>query len=352
MRPAQGLSFASLALAAALVHVATPARADSVVPPPAPKFDLAKAEAQRLAEMIKRGKEMCAAGDVDQGLPALRAAWTQRQDVELAVALGACEIKASEWASAAEHLAYAIRSTDVPETKKSLEATFANVRARVGAVTVTVTIDGADVFAGNRFVGQSPLPGEVFVSPGPARISAKRTGYGEVEGQVDLKPGGSAALKLDLAGEGTVAQSQKVTRHRSVAPAYVLGAIGAVAAGFGAAYEAAAFAKGSAGDDLLGALIRDYPAQGSNPCYGSTHTACTTLSNLRQSHDTFSNVGTGLLAGGGALIGVGVIYGLWATFSEPPSERRAQIRRDRITVDVGAAPFAKGSAGLSIHGTF
>jgi len=220
-----------LLLALAAVLLAPAARAEGETPPTPHKVDPVKAAAERLAEMIKRGNELCAAGDVDQGLPALRAAWAQRPDVELAVSLATCEIKASEWPSAAEHLAWALRNKDDPETRKSLEATFVNVRARVGAVKVTVTVDGADVFAGDRFAGQSPLPGEVYVTPGKSRIFAKKPGYGEIEGIVDVKPGGTAALKIDLAGEGAVAQSQRVTGSRSMTPAYVMGAFGLAALG-------------------------------------------------------------------------------------------------------------------------
>ena len=344
----------TLLLALAAVFLAPAARAQTEPPPPAhsadpPKVDPVKAAAERLADMIKRGTELCAAGDVDQGLPALRAAWTQRTDVELAVALATCEIKASEWPSAAEHLAWALRNKDDPETRKSLEATFANVRARVGAVKVTVTVDGADVFAGDRFAGQSPLPGEVFVTPGQSRIFAKKTGYGEMEGTVDVKPGGTAALKLDLAGEGTVAQSQRVTGHRSVTPAYVIGAFGFVAVGVGAAFYAAALSKGDAADSLLGALQSDYPAQGKSPC-APTHAACGTLQSLRTSHDSFANAGTGFLAGGGALVGVALVYGLWAAFSPPPTVRPEYLGTRRpVTLDVAASP---GGGSLWLRGAF
>jgi hypothetical protein len=349
----------SIFLALAAVFLASGARAASETPPPAPKVDLAKLAAEKLADLIKRGNEQCTAGDVDQGLPALRAAWTQRQDADLAVALASCEIKASEWPSAADHLAWALRNKDDPETRKSLEATFTNVRARVGAVKVTVTVDGADVFAGDRFAGQSPLPGEVFVAAGKSRIFAKKTGYGEIEGTVDVKPGGTAILKIDLAGEGTVAQSQRVTGSRSAAPAYVMGAVALVALGAGTAFYAAALSKGDAADDLLGTLQTDYPKQGTSPCAPTTHAACSTLQSLRSSHDTFAGAGTGFLAGGGALGAAAIIYGLWAAFSPPPVERPSTLGR-ATPADAafgGRAPIvgvsvSPGAGGVWLRGAF
>jgi hypothetical protein len=306
-----------------------------------PKIDPAVAAAARLAELIKRGTELCTGGDVDEGLPALRAAWAQHEDADLAVTLASCEIKGSEWPSAAEHLAFALRNKDDPAQRKALEATFLNVRARVGSVKVTITVDGADVFVEDRLAGQSPLPAEVFVAPGQPRIFAKKPGYGEKEGTVTVKAGGTATLTIDLAGEGVVAQSHRTTGTRNPTPGYVLAGFGVVGIGIGAALWAAAVSKGSAADDLLGALRADYPTRGNVVCqpYSST---CALLASLRSSHDALGAGGTGALAAGGALLGAGLIYGLWAAFSTPSEH-----------VTVGLAPAASPTGGgLFAHGTF
>jgi hypothetical protein len=335
----KGSSIAAVVLAAGL---AVPvARAESEVPAPAPahepKPDPAKVAAAKLVELVKKGTELCAAGDLDEGLPALRAAWTQKQDPDIAVALATCEIKASDWPGAADHLAFALRNKSDPEQRKALEPTFVNVRARVGGVKVTVTLDGADVFVGDRFAGQSPLPGEVYVTPGQGRIFAKKTGYGEVEGVVEVKANGTAALTLDLAGEGAVAQSRRTTSTRSRTPAYVMGGIGFVALSAGVALYAAGAAKGSAADDLLAEL---------HTCAGGAP-GCATLKSLRSSHDTFVNAGAGLMAGGGAFVGASIIYGLWATFAAPAEAPRTA--RFTVVPSFGASP---AGGGLGLRGTF
>jgi hypothetical protein len=308
--------------------------------PDAAKPDPAKVAAAKLAELVKRGTETCAGGDVDEGLPALRAAWAQHQDPEIAVALANCEIKASDWPSATEHLAFALRNKEDPEQRKALEATFLNVRARVGAVKVTVNVDGADVFVGDRFAGQSPLPGEVYLAPGPGRIFAKKTGYGEIEGTVDVRPNGTTTLTLDLAGQGAVASSRHAPGPaRSMAPTYVLGALGAAGLAAGAALWSAAAAKGTAADDLLGALQSDYGSP--QPCTPQ-RAACTSLKDMRSSHDLLANAGTGALVGGGVLLGAAAIYGLWASFSTVP---------ERASLVVVPAP-SPGGAGIWARGTF
>jgi hypothetical protein len=301
------------------------------------KAEAAKLAAQKLADLIKKGTDACAAGDIDDGLPSLRAAWALHQDADLAVVLANCEIKASDWPGAADHLAFALRVKEDPEQRKSLEASFLNVRARVGAVKVTVNIDGADVFVGERFAGTTPLPGEVYVAPGRARISAKKTGYGEVEGKVDVAAQGTATLSLDLAGEGAIASSHRPTAGRSRTPAYVLGAVGLVAAGVGAGFWAAGAAKGGAADSLLAELQMG----SSQPCFTGT-LGCQTLKDLRSTHDTYVNVGTGVLIGSGALLAASLIYGLWATAAPAPD-------RQGIGVSPVAAP---GGGALLVHGTF
>jgi hypothetical protein len=301
------------------------------------KPDPAKLAAQKLADLVKKGTDACAAGDIDEGLPSLRAAWAQHQDADLAVVLANCEIKASDWPGAAEHLAFALRVKEDPEQRKALEASFLNVRARVGAVKVTVNIEGADVFVGERFAGTAPLPGEVYVAPGRARISAKKTGYGEVEGRVDVAAQGTATLALDLAGEGAIASSHRPTTPRSRTPAYVLGALGLVAAGVGAGFWAAGAAKGGAADSLLAEL----KAGSSQPCLTGA-LGCQTLKDLRSTHDTYVNVGTGVLIGSGALLAATLVYGLWATAAPAPD-------RQGIGVTPVAAP---GGGALFVHGTF
>jgi hypothetical protein len=301
------------------------------------KPDPAKVAAARLAELVKRGMESCTAGDVDDGLPALRAAWAQHEDADLAVALASCEIKASEWAPAAEHLAFALRAKDDPAQRKALEATFLNVRARVGAVKVTVNVDGADVFVGDRFAGSAPLAGEVYVAPGKARISAKKTGYGEIEGEVEVAPQGTVTLALDLAGEGTIAASHRPYSPRSKTPAIVLGALGLTVAGVGAALFAVGQADGGAADNLLAEL----KTTSSQPCTNGA-AGCQTLVSLRQSHDTFVNTGTGVLIGGGALLTAALITGLWANAT--PSFGHASVQLEPVASPQGGT--------LLLHGTF
>jgi len=327
-----------VSLVLASCFTALPVRADAPATPPPPplKPDPVKIAAAKVADFAKKGAELCAGGGVDEGLLALRAAWGQHQDADLAVILATCEIKAEDWPGAAEHLAFALRTKDDPGQRKGLEATFLDVRARVGGVKVTANIDGADVFVGDHYAGQSPLPGEVYVTPGKTRVSAKKPGYGEVEGTVDVKANGTATLALDLTGDTAAVAHHRAGASPSRAPAYVLGAFGIAGLGVGAALYAAGLSKGSAADALLVELETTGPA----PCTTGT-AGCATLKSLRSGHDTYVNAGTGVLAGGGALLAAGLVYGLWATFSTPP---------ERIGVTL--TPATGGGVVVGTHGSF
>jgi hypothetical protein len=298
--------------------------------------ELAKAAAARHTALVKQGKELCDAGEVDQGLVALDAAWSQQDDPDLALALANCEIKAQRWPGAAEHLAYVLRATSDPEARKGIEPTFVDVRRRVGAVKVKVTLEGADVFVADHYAGQSPLNAEVYVLPGRARVSAKKPGYAEVERGVDVQANGTAEITLDLAGESDVGRSRpEPIAPRSRTPAYVLGGLTLVAAGVGAALVAGGAAQGSAGDSLLGEL---QGAGGKYPC--PTAPGCATLQSLRSGHDTWINAGIGVFGVDGALLGATIIYSLWAT--------RAPERASLSFAPVASA----GSGGIVARGAF
>ncbi len=328
---------AFVTLAASLA--ALPALADEGDAPQRLKPDPAKIAA-KLAELVKKGTDLCAAGELDDGLAALNAAWMRKQDVDVAVALAACEVKAQAWPVAAEHLAFALRNRDDAAMHEALDATFANVQARVGAVKVTVSVDGADVFVGDRLAGQSPLAAEVYVAPGTTRISAKKTGYGEVSASGSVQAGGTANVTLDLNNASEVASqtSRRQGQRHSMTPAVVLGGVGLVVAGVGAALYVGGASKGSAADELLAEL---QSGGSSLPCTKAT-LGCNTLKDLRSGHDLFVNTGTVFLIAGGAALAAAFGYGLWASFSTPSDSTALTL-----------LPVASPSGGaLLLHGTF
>ena len=314
---------------------------------------LAKQAEARLADLVKRGTEACERGETDEGLALLTAAVARRNDADVLGALASCEAKAGQWAAAADHYAAALRSKEEGADRKPLEEAFAEARKKVGSITITVNVDGADVIVDDRLVGQSPLPGEIFVTPGKdTSIVVKRTGYEEAEKRVQVAAQRTAAVKIELA-QSTSTGNRYAAANRTKVPFYVLGGAALVAGGVGAALYAASFAHGSAADNLLTELKTAHPTSGDTPCQPSK-TGCATLLDLRKNHDKLMNVGTGFLIGGGALLGAAVITGLWAfSGSSATSTTGRAITGSPRAASITFAPVVSpDGAGLWMRGAF
>lgn len=313
--------------------------------PPDPREEanriLARQADERMADLVKRGTEACERGEFDEGLAALASVWSRKNDPDVGSALAACEAKAKLWPAAADHYAAALRLKEDGPDRKKLEDAFAEVKKHVGALTIAVNVEGADVFVDDRFVGQTPLPGEVFVEPGKrAAVVVKKTGYEEAQASVTVAAQRTASLKIDLSITPS-GGNRYASPNRSRVPFYVLGGAGLVAVGVGAALYAAAFTKAAAADDLLAEIKTAHPSQGDAPCQPS-NAGCATIADLRKGRDKFMNIGTGALIGGGVLIGAAALVGVW-TFSTSPS----------ATGSIKLAPvIAPRTAGLWMTGAF
>jgi hypothetical protein len=327
------------------------AKSDGQKPDAKPKTEAQKAEearlaklaAERLADLVKRGTEACDRGDIDDGLAALSAAYTQKSDADVAAALASCEIKAKQWGGAADHLTVALRQKEEGPDRKKLEEQLLEAQKHAGVLQITVNVEGADVFVGNRFVGQSPLAGEVYADAGkPTLVLAKKTGYEEAQRTVEVAARRGVAVKLDLAVESQV--NRYASTSRTKVPFYVLGGAALVAGGVGAALYAAASTKAAAADDILA------ERGGTYPCQNTKATGCPTVLSLRQGHDKLWNIGTGVLVGGGALLGAAVLTGVWAFSSGSSSTGSAGAPR-AASVRVAPTVSADG-AGLWLTGSF
>lgn len=307
---------------------------------------LAKQAEARMAEQIKRGREACERGDFEEGIGVLSAAWSQKSDADVAASLGACEAQAGRFPSAAEHLAAALRvKEDSPERKK-LEEMFVDARKRVGGVKVTVNVEGADVIVGDRLVGQSPLPGEVYVEPGKAVvIVAKKPGYEEVDRRVQVPAKSTIEISFELS-QSSNSGNRYAGASRSRVPMLVLGGAALVAGGVGASFYAAGLSKASAADALLAEIKT---ASSAKYACSPSQAGCATLKDLRASRDTLMNTGTGVLIGGGVLLGAAVLTAAWAfsgsssTAAAPSSVRFASITVTPAVSTEGGGLFLRGA---------
>jgi tetratricopeptide (TPR) repeat protein len=283
---------------------------------PAPAADAAASTA---AELRERGAALCAQGRHDAAVSTLQAAVKQDATPASVGELGACEVTAGRYPSAAEHLQQALRGlpeSDTSEQRKRWQALFDQARARIGALTITVDAAGADVLAGSRFLGVSPLaPGEVFVDAGDVLVMAKQPGGGEAEKTVRVAPGGKATVRLAVSAPDASRDPFAPRPRPTLVPAFVLGGAALVAGAVGVALFVQGGEKASEADEKLTALRETY---GPVPCPSAS--GCADLKALRSDRDGLVNAGTGVLIGGGVALAGAVGYAISALRS--PSSAR------------------------------
>jgi hypothetical protein len=73
-----------------------------------------------------------------------------------------------------------------------------SAKAHVGAVSLSVNLDGAEVRVDDVIVGLSPFEGALFVEPGKHAIEAQRYGHRTARQTIDAAPGSSHTIALVL----------------------------------------------------------------------------------------------------------------------------------------------------------
>ncbi|WP_438000176.1 PEGA domain-containing protein [Sorangium sp. So ce185] len=287
------------------------------------------------------------------------AAWALQKHYTIAGGIGTCELMLQRYPDAAKHLAIYVReiekdTTATPEERAAALKTYAQARAKVGAVKLHVNVEDAEVRVGQEVVGTVPLEDPVFLEPGAHTISVRRQGYEPASVEVELKAGEeierSVELKSARPSEGPVGERPKspgqgtIVAHPVPGPNKTLLIAGGAAAGVGliAGTVLTILYFGKAGDaealrqDILsgsgGAPERYCPNANSPPI-------CAELNDTVDVQYVFANVAVGSFIVGAAGVGT-MIYALVDRPSVP--DRRVQV----------APLVGSGVTGLSLNGRF
>jgi hypothetical protein len=306
-------------------------------PPTAAEIAAKRDPHTKAAQLLERGTELHAQGQCEEAVAMLEGAWAIEKSPTTATLLGECEVKLARWVAAAEHLAFVLR--DLPEgpERKRLDPLFKEARAQVGGVRVQTSVDGADIFAGARIVGRTPLRDEVFVAPGDVTITIKKTSTGEMQQVVRVAKGGSAAVHLEPARVASDRDNGPDSEARSRIPVYLLAGVAVAAAGTGIALRVVGSSEGTTADAALALLTPS-----ASPCLAAANaTACQSIKDQRSKHDAFVNASTGLFVLGGAALAASITYALWPSGS--PGEGRA------VSVVPAVSPSA---GGVLVQGAF
>ncbi|NMC68555.1 MAG: PEGA domain-containing protein [Myxococcales bacterium] len=84
------------------------------------------------------------------------------------------------------------------EERERVEAAYAEVRSLLGNLSVSVSLDGAEVRVDGRGVGRSPLPGPLELSVGPHVVEAVLDGYRTARQEATVVAGQDAVTVLTL----------------------------------------------------------------------------------------------------------------------------------------------------------
>ena len=285
---------------------------------------------------LRLGEAAFQAGRFPEAEEWFEKAFALRPGYDVASNLAAAEQAQSKHREAAAHFALALRTfpaTADPEKKRPLEQRFGESRAKVGAIRVTVNVEGAEILVAGQVVAKSPALDAVFVEPGTVELEA-RIGTRRARQSVTVAAGGEQDVELVLEG-GTKPESSD-----SALPVVAGVGFGFGGAGLVAAIVLTAVANGKSGDlndesaSLAGRSIR---------CdVGSGNPACADVRSLGDEVETLSNAAMGMwIASGVVILGAAIGTAALAARSE---------RGDR---DLAFAPFAgPGCVGLVANGRF
>ena len=267
--------------------------------------------AQQADDHFLKAKALMKAGNVRGAYDEYAAAWSLKKTYDTATNLGNIELTLGMPRHAAEHLAFALRNyavTGVTQDKLDrMKQLFAQARAQVGAVTITVNVDGADVLVDGRLVGRSPIAAEVFVDPGAHALEARLASYGAARTTVTIDKGGSGTATLTLTQTPTAAGSATPPRRPPAALLVTGGVLAAAGLATGIGLTVAANGKAFQVDQL-----QSGNASGCFMAGSGAASRCTSLHDAATSKATLSNAAVSSFIAAGAFGLATAGLGIWA----------------------------------------
>jgi len=198
---------ACVAMGLALALSATPATAQVPDPPPggapqsgAPAAQPADELSAKAAADRKAGDQAMEALRYTDALAAYESAYAITSDPALLYNMGRALQALGRFPDALEKLEAFERSADaglkarVPRLAKLI----ADLRQRVGSLTVRTNVAGARVLVRNTVVGRSPLPAPVRLNAGTAEVEVEADGYFPAKRTVQLPGGTDVTVTMDL----------------------------------------------------------------------------------------------------------------------------------------------------------
>jgi hypothetical protein len=301
-------------LLAASFAVAVPAAAE----PPKPATGAAGIKQKDHADdLFDQAGDARDAGRFADAERLLLEAWSLKQTHDVAANLGLVQLKLGKLPEAAQHLAWALQHfppSESAKARKALGQELATVRAKIGALRIQPSVEGADVTVNGQLVDATALADEVFVQPGTVTVTASRPGYLTASQTLTVTADAETQrVSLVLVPRGD--QSNK----RSVVPGAVLGGVAGAALVTGIGLTVGGAIKHASSTSLGQAITQAHHSCVTNAL--NFDPQCDALASTTSTADTLNHVGIGVLVGAGAAAVGSVAYFLWP--ESKPSARPA-----------------------------
>jgi hypothetical protein len=148
-------------------------------------------------ERFKEGVSYFDKKEYDKARAAFLQAYALKHHPAVLLNLAQSELRSGHEADAAMHFAQFLRESKeaTDAERQSAEAGLSAAKAVAAELTVNVDEEGATVSLDGNAQGQSPLPGALYLTPGPHTISAKKEGR-EASAQITAAAGQTSSTHL------------------------------------------------------------------------------------------------------------------------------------------------------------
>ncbi len=159
-------------------------------------------------ERFKEGVAFFDQKQYDKARLAFLQAYALKKHPAVLLNLAQSELRSNHEVDAAKHFAAYLReSTSASEAERqAAEAGLSNTKSVVALLDVNVDEGGAEIYVDGSLEGVSPLPGALYVSPGPHSIEARKGGKTRIQ-QVNTSAGRQYMAELSFAPKTVPAEA-------------------------------------------------------------------------------------------------------------------------------------------------
>jgi hypothetical protein len=159
------------------------------------------AQAQRRVDLIDQGVALREQGRDEEALALFERAYEQTHAARALAQIALAEQALGRFVEAEAHLADALSHDEdafIRRNREPLEGALAEIRERVGDLSVVGGVPGAEVIIGGQAVGVLPLDAPVRVVAGSVAVEVRATGHERFIDTVQVRGGGSATVEAEL----------------------------------------------------------------------------------------------------------------------------------------------------------